>query len=153
MWSYLSSPFFLFELSHFFQLWTSRNHVPNIIVLIFIIMPVASTNVHHSSLFCHSQYMYTHSCLISYCELKELVPFLVGLWDSFLEMRIRLQKALLIANRLPQHDQHASLNFSGDKNLKETYKEGKQILFCSLVLSYSTCSTLLPCAVTAVSVG
>ncbi|XP_027052204.1 protein AATF-like [Pocillopora damicornis] len=50
----------------------------------------------------------------------------LSLWDSFLEMRIRLQKALLIANRLPQHDQHASLNFSGDKNLKETYKEGRK---------------------------
>lgn len=50
----------------------------------------------------------------------------LSLWDSFLEMRIRLQKALLIGNRLPQLDQHASLNFSGDKNLKDTYKEGRK---------------------------
>ena len=64
------------------------------------------------------------------------MPFFVGLWDSFLEMRIRLQKALLIANRLPQHDQHASLNFSGDKNLKETYKEGKK--YFSVLLYYPT---------------
>lgn len=50
-----------------------------------------------------------------------------GLWDSFLEMRIRLQKALLIANRLPQKDQLASFNASGDENLRESYKQGTDL--------------------------
>ena len=53
---------------------------------------------------------------------------IVGLWDNFLEMRIRLQKALLIANRLPQQEQMAEFNSSGDKNLKEVYKQGMMIL-------------------------
>ena len=39
-------------------------------------------------------------------------------------MRIRLQKALLVANKLPQNDQMAEFSSSGDKNLKEMYKQG-----------------------------
>ena len=48
----------------------------------------------------------------------------VDLWDNFLEMRIRLQKALLVANRLPQKEQIEEFNSSGDKNLKDVYKQG-----------------------------
>ena len=47
----------------------------------------------------------------------------LGLWDSFLETRIRFQKALLAVNRLPQHN--TLDKFEGDKNLKETYKQGE----------------------------
>ena len=47
-----------------------------------------------------------------------------GLWDSFLELRIRLQKALLVANKLPQQKQIEEFKSSGDKNLKDEYKQG-----------------------------
>ena len=47
-----------------------------------------------------------------------------GLWDSFLELRIRLQKALLVANKLPQPKQIEEFKSSGDKNLKDEYKQG-----------------------------
>ena len=63
--------------------------------------------------------------MYSYCKLCFQI---VDLWDNFLEMRIRLQKALLIANRLPHQDQMAEFNSSGDKNLKEVYKQGITIL-------------------------
>ncbi|KAM7438426.1 hypothetical protein ABFA07_012045 [Porites harrisoni] len=52
----------------------------------------------------------------------------LSLWDSFLELRIRLQKALLVANKLPQQKQIEEFKSSGDKNLKDEYKQGKRAL-------------------------
>ncbi|XP_073229798.1 protein AATF-like [Porites lutea] len=52
----------------------------------------------------------------------------LSLWDSFLELRIRLQKALLVANKLPQQKQIEEFKSSGDKNLKDEYKHGKRAL-------------------------
>ena len=49
---------------------------------------------------------------------------IAGLWDSFLEMRIRLQKAIVVANKLPQKDQMAEFSSLRDKNMKEVYKQG-----------------------------
>lgn len=81
----------------------------------------------------------------SYCKLCFQI---VGLWDNFLELRIRLQKALLIANRLPQQDQMAEFNSSGDKNLKEVCKQGMMILphnFPSFIIIASiSCCWLTP---------
>ena len=50
---------------------------------------------------------------------------MAGLWDSFLEMRIRLQKAIVVANKLPQKDEMAEFSSLRDTNLKEVYKEGR----------------------------
>ncbi|XP_068758251.1 protein AATF-like isoform X2 [Montipora capricornis] len=50
----------------------------------------------------------------------------LSLWDSFLEMRIRLQKALIVANKLPQPQQMTEFSTCGDKNLKEVYKQGRK---------------------------
>ncbi|CAH3028593.1 unnamed protein product [Porites evermanni] len=52
----------------------------------------------------------------------------LSLWDSFLELRIRLQKALLVANKLPQQKQIEEFKSSGDKNLKDEYKQGTETL-------------------------
>ncbi len=67
--------------------------------------------------------------------VKNILCCFVGLWDNFLEMRIQLQKALLIANRLPQQEQLASFNSSGDKNLKETYKQGTCVQYIVFVIA------------------
>ncbi|XP_015764097.1 PREDICTED: protein AATF-like, partial [Acropora digitifera] len=48
----------------------------------------------------------------------------LSLWDSFLEMRIRLQKAIVVANKLPQKDEMAEFSSLRDTNLKEVYKQG-----------------------------
>ncbi|XP_074610508.1 protein AATF-like isoform X1 [Acropora palmata] len=50
----------------------------------------------------------------------------LSLWDSFLEMRIRLQKAIVVANKLPQKEEIAEFSSLGDTNLKEVYKQGRK---------------------------
>lgn len=60
-----------------------------------------------------------------FCVIKwTLIIIIAGLWDNFLEMRIRLQKAIVVANKLPQKDQVAEFSSLRDPNLKEVYKQG-----------------------------
>ena len=60
-----------------------------------------------------------------FCVLKWITIIIIaGLWDSFLEMRIRLQKAIVVANKLPQKDEMAEFSSLRDTNLKEVYKQG-----------------------------
>ena len=83
----------------------------------------------------HSLYMYmkievagcSTTCTWLYIRLFHVSAFsFAGLWDSFLELRIRLQKALLVANKLPQQKQIEEFKSSGDKNLKDEYKQGTE---------------------------
>lgn len=61
-----------------------------------------------------------------FCVLKWIIIIIIaGLWDSFLEMRIRLQKAIVVANKLPQKDEMAEFSSLRDTNLKEVYKQGR----------------------------
>ena len=84
----------------------------------------------------HSLFMYmkievagcSTTCTWLYIRLFHVSAFsFAGLWDSFLELRIRLQKALLVANKLPQQKQIEEFKSSGDKNLKDEYKQGTVI--------------------------
>lgn len=59
-----------------------------------------------------------------FCALKWIIIIIAGLWDSFLEMRIRLQKAIVVANKLPQKDEMAEFSSLRDTNLKDVYKQG-----------------------------
>ncbi|KAK3739541.1 hypothetical protein QZH41_016219, partial [Actinostola sp. cb2023] len=49
-----------------------------------------------------------------------------NLWDTFLEYRIRLQKAVVLANKLPQHD--VSESFTDNDNQKPGTLQGKKAL-------------------------
>lgn len=56
----------------------------------------------------------------------------INLWENLLEMRIQLQKCLLVSNKMPQHDTYKELTSAGDEaftsKLNETQKTVRDLL-------------------------
>ena len=47
------------------------------------------------------------------------------MWDGLLEARIRLQKVLLLCNRIPQHDSLEAFKTVGGQPLEEAQRESE----------------------------
>ena len=51
----------------------------------------------------------------------------IGLWERLLETRIRLQKVLLLGNRLPQCETFSQFQNAGDQQVTMAIRESKSI--------------------------
>ncbi|XP_032236243.1 protein AATF isoform X2 [Nematostella vectensis] len=59
-------------------------------------------------------------------EKGNAVKSQLSLWDSFLEYRIKVQKALVLANKLPQHMDIQQFTACGDKHLSEAQQQSRK---------------------------
>ena len=60
-----------------------------------------------------------------------------GVWDSLLEFRIKLQKAVIIVNQLPQPDVWNNFVEAGEDEYQKALKDGRYSCETSWYLFYS----------------